>query len=250
TELVDGQIWDSNGPLVLSWLQSQGYAAEARHLGDSRAEVEQALHTALAECDLVITTGGVSVGDKDYILPVAESLGVRRVFWQVAQKPGKPLYFGLRDRASRALLAVTRDARPWMAGLGNPAPAEAAPGTAQPNTSDTAVLLGLPGNPAAVLIGLTLHVRAALDLLDGAQAIGAPLHPGVLSAPVKADAKRDGLLRMRLEIGADGCALLHPLPHQDSHMMSNLNIANVLVHAPAREQAYATGEILRWTPLA
>ncbi|MGH8504826.1 MAG: molybdopterin molybdotransferase MoeA, partial [Stenotrophobium sp.] len=94
TPLLDGQIWDANGPLVLSWLRARGYDAELHYVGDTRAAVEAALADVLAHSDLVITTGGVSVGDKDYILPVAESLGVHRVFWQVAQKPGKPIYFG------------------------------------------------------------------------------------------------------------------------------------------------------------
>ena len=210
TLLAEGQIWDSNGPLVLAWLQARGYTAVARHLPDTRVEVERSLQSALNEADLVITTGGVSVGDKDYILPVAEQLGVRRVFWQVAQKPGKPIYFGMREDA---------------------------------------LLMGLPGNPGAVLIGLTLHVRAVLDQMEAAASAGAVFSAGALTAPAKADARRDCLLRMRLEITATGQAELHPLPNQDSHMMSNLASANVLVHLPAQAQPYAAGALLRWTPL-
>lgn len=210
TPLADGQIWDANGPLVLAWLQARGYAAHMHYLGDQRAAVEQALRQALEDADLVITTGGVSVGDKDYILPVAEQLGARRVFWQVAQKPGKPLLFCKH--------------------------------------ADT-VLMGLPGNPGAVLIGLSLHVRAVLDCLEGAAQVGAHWHGAKLADSVKADSRRDGLLRMRLAIGSDGMARLHPLPHQDSHMLSNLGMADVLVRAPARERAYAAEEPLDWTLL-
>ena len=210
TPLQDGQIWDANGPLVLAWLRAQGYEAELRFIGDSREAVSEALSAALAEVDLVITTGGVSVGDKDYILPVAESLGVERVFWQVAQKPGKPLYFGQRGDRS---------------------------------------LLGLPGNPGAVLIGLALHVRAVLDVMEGAAAPGALFSHGALTSAVKADARRDCLYRMRLEITADGRALLQPLPHQDSHMLSNLASADVLVHLPAQTPPHAAGTIARWTRL-
>src|SRR3546814_20772731 len=90
------------------------------------------MNEALLDCDLLLTTGGVSVGDHDLVRPVAEELGVREVFWRVAQKPGKPLYFGVRDDAG-----VRR------------------------------LLLGLPGNPGAVLIGLHVPVAAIL----------APLHP-------------------------------------------------------------------------
>ena len=208
TSLLDGQIWDANGPLVLSWLRSRGYTADLHYSGDTREAVEAALKQSLNDADLTITTGGVSVGDKDYILPAAESLGVRRVFWQVAQKPGKPLYFGLQA------------------------------GT---------VLMGLPGNPGAVLIGLTLHVRAILDALEGTAPAGAFFNPGTLVAPVKADAQRDCLSRMRLQIAADGRAELHPLLHQDSHMLSNLASATVLVHLPAQARPYTAGTLVRWT---
>ncbi|PTU33174.1 molybdopterin molybdotransferase MoeA [Stenotrophobium rhamnosiphilum] len=210
TPLLDGQIWDANGPLALTWLRSQGYEAELRYIGDTREAVSEALSAALDEADLVISTGGVSVGDKDYIIPVAESLGVERVFWQVAQKPGKPLYFGQRgDRT----------------------------------------LLGLPGNPGAVLIGLTLHVRAVLDILEGAAKPGAAFFSGVLAQEVKGDAKRDCLHRMRLDISDDGRAQLQPLPHQDSHMLSNLANADVLAHLPAQSQPHAAGSIVKWTRL-
>src|SRR3546814_14292432 len=81
------------------------------------------MNEALLDCDLLLTTGGVSVGDHDLVRPVAEELGVREVFWQVAQKPGKPLYFGVRDDAR-----VRR------------------------------LMLGLPGNPGPALIGCNVHV--------------------------------------------------------------------------------------------
>ncbi|MES2491063.1 MAG: molybdopterin molybdotransferase MoeA [Pseudomonadota bacterium] len=210
TPLLDGQIWDANGPLTLAWLHSQGYEADLRYIGDTREAVSEAISAALDEADLTITTGGVSVGDKDYIIPVAESLGVERVFWKVAQKPGKPLYFGQRgDRT----------------------------------------LIGLPGNPGAVLIGLALHVRKVLDVMEGAAIPGAVFFSGVLSHEVKGDAKRDCLHRMRLEIGDDGRTQLQPLPNQDSHMLSNLANADVLVHLPAQAQAHAAGSIVKWTRL-
>lgn len=210
TPLLDGQIWDANGPLVLAWLHSQGYECELQYIGDTREAVADALNAALSEADLIITTGGVSVGDKDFIIPVAESLGVERVFWKVAQKPGKPLYFGQRGDRS---------------------------------------LIGLPGNPGAVLIGLTLHVRAVLDILEGAATPGAVFFYAALSHEVKGDAKRDCLHRMRLQIGEDGRALLQPLPNQDSHMLSNLANADVLVHLPAQAEAHTSGSIVRWTRL-
>ena len=210
TALQDGQIWDANGPLALAWLHAQGYEAELRYIGDSREAVAAALQNAFDEADLIVTTGGVSVGDKDYIIPVAEQLGAQRVFWQVAQKPGKPMYFAQHGDRS---------------------------------------LIGLPGNPGAVLVGLALHLRCVLDVMEGAATPGAAFFPGELAQEVRGDGKRDCLHRMRLEIGGDGRVLLQPLPHQDSHMLSNLASADVLVHLPAQSQAHAAGSVVRWTRL-
>ena len=248
TPLQAGQIWDANGPLVLAWLRAQGYTAELRYLGDHREAVSDALSAALGEVDLVITTGGVSVGDKDYILPVAESLGVERVFWQVAQKPGKPLYFGLWSGALRMPRAPDREDQPRIAGPGDQTRAAVASGAAAPKVLDS-VLLGLPGNPGAVLIGLALHLRAVLDVMEGAGAPGARFSHATLAAAVKADARRDCLQRMRLLIDEQGHARVQPLPHQDSHMLSNLADADVLVHLPAQAEPYASGAVVRWTAL-
>ena len=241
--LAEGQIWDSNGPLVTSWLQARGYAASQSHLSDSRAAVETVLNDALSNNDLVITTGGVSVGDKDFIIPAAEALGVKRAFWRVAQKPGKPIYFGLwpsppaplpQAGEGRTTSSLSRSRE------------RVADGRERARVS---ALLGLPGNPGAVLVGMTLHARAILDLLEGAEPAGAAFHFGSLAATVKADAQRERLVRMRLETDAQGRNLLHPLPHQDSHMLSNMSSATVLARLPARELDYATGETVRWTAL-
>jgi len=208
--LADGQIWDSNGPLVLGWLAAHGYTAQALRLPDDEHCVEAALRSALEGNDLVLSTGGVSVGDRDYVLPVAEKLGVRRVFWEVAQKPGKPLYFGLHGKTA---------------------------------------LLGMPGNPAAVLVCLALHARTLLDALEGAAAVGPAWRHGALTQRVKSDARRDRLVRMQWSSDDRGQMRLAPLPNQDSHMLSNLTTADALAHLPARAEAYEAGEVLRWIPI-
>jgi molybdopterin molybdotransferase len=216
TPLRPGEIHDSNGPLVTAVLSTWGYTSPAaQHLGDDRNEVLAALESAFADCDVVISTGGASVGDKDYLPAAAESLGVKRVFWKVAQKPGKPIFFGVLDR---------------------------------PDGSQCA-MLALPGNPGAVLIGLLLHVRAALDALEGARDIGVPWYGGLLTEDTERDLDRTRLVRMKLEIGPGGVAALQPLPHQDSHMLSNLGRADVLVWIEAGPTPVAAGSMLRWTPM-
>lgn len=207
----EGQVHDANAPLIRNWLLAMGYPApQIRYVRDRLDEVEGTLRDALARSDLVISTGGVSVGDHDYLPAAARACGVREVFWKVSQKPGKPLYFGVRNGVA---------------------------------------LLGLPGNPAAVLVGMVMHARRALDCLEGVAAPGPRLSAGRLLQAVKADPQRDRLVRMNLSISAEGVVHLDPLPGQDSHMLSNLATAMALVMLPARERDYAADERVLWTPL-
>ena len=209
--LKPGQVYDANGPLVRSWFIERGYPApDIRYVPDRPEAVEQALADALAAADLVISTGGVSVGDRDYLPELAPKLGVKKIFWQVAQKPGKPLWFGVKDNKA---------------------------------------LLGLPGNPAAVLVGLAVHASCVLGVLEGRAPPQPEWRTGILEAAVKADAHRDRLVRMSLRYDESGRVVLSNLPRQDSHMLSNLGQAAALVWLPARELPFAPGEVLRWVPL-
>lgn len=206
-----GQVYDANGPLIRSWLSSLDYPEpQISYVKDSRLALENALVLALSEADLVITSGGVSVGSRDYLPEAAEAVGVKKVFWKVSQKPGKPLYFGMHNRTA---------------------------------------LLGLPGNPASVLVGLVMHVRRVLDCFEGTVNPGPRLTPGRLLEAIKADPTRDLVLRMNLGINPDGMVQLNPLPKQESHMLSNLATAMAMVLLPARERDYASGERVLWTPL-
>jgi molybdopterin molybdotransferase len=215
TPLRHGQIHDSNGPLVCAVLQRWGYPAPAvQYVGDTTAAVHDALAPALDDADLVLTCGGASVGDHDYLPLVAEQLGVRRVFWKVAQKPGKPLYFGVRDGA-RGRSAV----------------------------------LAMPGNPGAVLISLCLHLRTILDCMESAALPGARWHRAHPVEPIERDPRRARLLRLRLDFDAGGCARVHSLPLQDSHMLSNLAAADVLCWVPPGDTPLQPAETLRWTYL-
>ena len=213
--LRPGEIHDSNGPLVGALLADWGYRCEpAQHLGDDEGEVRAALAQAFEECDLVISTGGASVGDKDYLPKAAEALGAQRVFWKVAQKPAKPLFFGVREKAGRQC-----------------------------------AMLALPGNPGAVLIGMLLHVKTALDVLEGLAEPGVNWTHGVLNRTIERDSERTRLVRMRRHHDESGTARLEPLPNQDSHMLSNLGRADVLVRIDAGTEAVAAGSTLLWTPM-
>ncbi|MCG6961967.1 MAG: molybdopterin molybdotransferase MoeA [Acidobacteria bacterium] len=124
-----GQIRDANWPLLDAFARSQGLAPPScRRVGDSASAVRATLAEALADADVVVSTGGVSVGDHDLVPEAVASLGGAVVFHKVSQKPGKPLL-------------VARFPAGW--------------------------LVGLPGNPLAVLVGWRLYVLPLVRALSG-----------------------------------------------------------------------------------
>ena len=152
-----GAIRDANGPLLVGMLAELG--AEALDLGivgDDAAQLADALSSAAASADAVLTSGGVSVGDYDLVKQVLAALGGVQ-FWRVALQPGKPFAFGA---------------------LG-----------------DTP-FFGLPGNPVSVMVSFEQLVRPALLRRMGARALFRPRVPGHLTAPVRTDPERTVFLRV------------------------------------------------------
>ncbi|EZQ18761.1 molybdopterin biosynthesis protein [Halopseudomonas bauzanensis] len=213
--LAPGQIFDANGPLVRGWLAQRGQPlVRCCVVADRFDNVCEALAQALEESDAVITTGGVSVGDRDHVPDAAERLGLTRHFWKLAQKPGKPLWFGTRTQAGRSI-----------------------------------PLIGLPGNPAAVLVGLVVHVAAVIRALEGEDAEPEWGYAALQEDAMPAD-QRDQWLRMQLRTDPlSGTATLAPLPRQASHMLSNMMAADVLAWVPASEEAWRAGSVVRWLAL-
>lgn len=201
--LRPGQVYDANGPLLESWFAEHGLAVDVRRLPDSLDATRTALRESFDDADLVVTTGGVSVGDHDHIVPAAEAEGAERVFWRVAQKPGKPLYVA-RHGAS--------------------------------------MLVGLPGNPGAVFVGLSLYVKTALDALEGAIAPGPRWELGMLERPMAIHG-RHRFVRVRARPSAQGVTL-SLLPRQASHMISNLAACDALAWVPPSD---APIREVRWT---
>jgi molybdopterin molybdotransferase len=209
TPLRLGQVPDANGPLVCAWLQRWGIAAERFiHLPDDPEVVRAELDRALTDADLVLTTGGVSVGDHDYIPATAEALGADRVLWKVAQKPGMPLFVARRGGA---------------------------------------LLFGLPGNPASVMVNLMVYVRAALDAMCGLSP-ASRWRPALAPHDLKRETQKTFWLRAVLDYREDGRALLRPLRGQGSHMLGNLAKANALARVPSLEEA-TDAHTLLWTPI-
>ena len=128
--LGSGHVWESNSFGLASALQSLRISPTCFRASDSPESIRQAVSSALGEVDVLITTGAVSVGERDCLKSVFEDLGVERNFWGVRIKPGGPLYFGARGRQ---------------------------------------LVFGLPGNPVSALVTYYLFVRTALLKMMGAR---------------------------------------------------------------------------------
>lgn len=206
-----GEIVDSNGPLVRALLQRSGYTPPPPiRVQDDADEIHRILSVMLNDTDLVLTCGGTSVGEFDFVPAAADSLGVRQIFWKVAQKPGKPVYLGTRGQTA---------------------------------------LLALPGNPGAVLVNLILLGRMLLDRMEGVSNPGPTWSIAILDDAVERDVRREQLLRVRHYHDQTGVAHLNVQAQQGSHMLGNLNTANALARIPAGKGVFRPGTLLQWTPI-
>jgi molybdopterin molybdotransferase len=153
--LGPGQIYESNSVLLAAQVATAGGLAEVHDaVADDEGATRAALERAL-EADVVLSSGGVSVGPHDLVRMLLAELGVEEAFWGVAVRPGKPLSFGVRGET---------------------------------------LVFGLPGNPVSTLVGFELFVRPALAGLQGAPPVRA-FRPGRLAAPLRRNAARDDLVR-------------------------------------------------------
>ena len=190
-----GQVVDSNGPLLRLWIERLlGMPVTAAPpLTDNAPALRDAFADALAEADLLIVTGGVSVGDRDLVKQVLEEeLGVERVFWRVAQKPGKPIYTGCRGNT-------------WV--------------------------VGLPGNPAAVAAMWYVLVRPLLLALMGATNAQPLRLPVRLAAEIQPNGHRTHLRWCRT-VWRNGEMWAEALGRTGSHMLSTVPRADLLAIIP------------------
>lgn len=209
--LPPGAIYNSNRFTLHALLE--GLGCEVRDLGavpDRLDATQDALRTAAAQADVIVTSGGVSVGEEDHVKPAVAALG-RIELWQVAIKPGKPFAQGAVRRAD----------------------------------DSEALFVGLPGNPVSSFITFLLLARPLLLARMGAAAA----EPVALRLPAafswsRPDPKRQEFLRVRLQ--ADGRLALYP--NQGSGVLSSLAFADGLaVLQPG--QTVQPGELIELLPL-
>lgn len=212
-----GCVYDSNRYTLGAMLARLN--VEALDLGIVRDEplaLEAAFRSAAQSADVVLSSGGVSVGDADFTRRMFEKLG-DVAFWQLAMRPGRPLAFG----------------RLWP--------------TQRDDNVRPALFFGLPGNPVAVMVTFYQFVREALLAMSGAL-VEAPLQfKAISSAPIKKRAGRTEYQRGIATRAADGTWQVAPTRSQGSGVLSSMSEANcliVLAHAQSDVAAGAPVEIV------
>jgi molybdopterin molybdotransferase len=208
--LGPGEVYEANGVILAAQLASAGALAERlAAVADDEDAHREALSRGL-EADLLITSGGVSVGPHDLVRRIEAELGVEEVFWRVAVKPGKPVAFGIRG---------------------------------------STLVFGLPGNPVSSLVGFELFVRPAVLALQGSADPLPRFQPGRIAAALKRNPVRDQLVRARTLTGEEGSVELEPLSGQESHMIARAAGADALVLVPRGEGELDGGTAVRYLRL-
>ncbi|MBV8234335.1 MAG: molybdopterin molybdotransferase MoeA [Acidimicrobiia bacterium] len=202
-----GQIRDSNRPTLLALVRQSGF--EPVDLGlapDDEAAIADAVERGLATCDALVTSGGVSVGDFDYVKTVLDRLGSMRS-WQVAIKPAKPLAFG------------TVRGKP---------------------------VFGLPGNPVSSMVSFELFAGPALRQMGGHRRLFRPQVRATVVEPIRRrpDGKLH-LVRVVAVAGEDpsGDWRVRPVDGQGSHQLAAAAAANALALVPDGEGAAAGSSV-------
>jgi molybdopterin molybdotransferase len=155
-QLAPGEIYESNGAMLGALLAGAGATVEVLDsVEDDEPTHREAIERGLGH-DVLVTSGGVSVGPHDLVRRIEAELGVEEVFWGVSVRPGKPLAFGVRGRT---------------------------------------LVFGLPGNPVSSLVSAVLFVLPALRALQGDRDPGPSYRLGTLASSITPDARRDELVR-------------------------------------------------------
>ena len=189
-----GQIWESNSVLLAALLEQLGYGVtQQRVVADQPEPLRQALRELAAGCDVVVSTGGVSAGDSDWIRQLVGELG-EVSFWKLFLKPGRPFA--------------------WGAVAGVP-------------------FFGLPGNPVAAAITALQLLWPALQRLEGGAIQVLPRLRVRLEQELRRGAGRPELARARLVVAADGALLARVEGSQASSRIGSLQGADLLLEIPA-----------------
>ena len=208
-ELALGEIYESNRPMLAAMLARFGAEIDVLPVvADDEDAHREAFERGLG-ADVLVTSGGVSMGPHDLVRRIEAELGVDEVFWGIAVKPGKPLSFGVRDAT---------------------------------------LVFGLPGNPVSALVGSLLFVGPALLALQGASDVDPAYEHGRTGRALRRNGHRDEFVRARRTATDDG-VVLEAVSGQESHMIVRAASADALVHVPRGEGQIDEGSAVRYLVL-
>ncbi len=204
-------IYNSNAPMLASLCQGLHTApAVLRHARDDAQAIEQAIAELSRTCDLVLSVGGASVGEKDLVKPAIESLGGTLDLWRVRMKPGKPV--ALADLNDRPIVC-------------------------------------LPGNPVSAFVVFALLVSPLIRGLQGCGQVLPPVRRGILRTDRPLGGDRDDFVRIQAAAQDDGLPVLTPHVQQSSGALSSLAWADGLARIPAGTTLQSGAEV-GWYGLA
>lgn len=202
------------GPDQIVSSNSNALAAMAAHFGaevvnlgivaDTLKATERAIARA-AQADVLLTTGGASVGDHDYVQEALKNSGVKIGFWKIAMRPGKPFMYGRRKGQH---------------------------------------VLGLPGNPVSALVCARLFLKPLLDGLLGLP-VSDDLAEARLGSPMKENDTRQDYVRATLSVAPDGARIVTPYAKQDSSMQRTFREAHALIVRPPHAPAASVGDVVK-----
>lgn len=214
--LGPGQIYESNSVALAAAVESlTDHAPTMKSVGDEEAETRRAFEEVVAQCDVVVFSGGASVGEKDLVRGTLLACGVEEKFWRISMKPGKPVFFGVHPNG--------------------------------------ALVFALPGNPVSAQVTFELLVAPLIRKMSGAGNAGPLFERAVLGSCIKRVAGRKEFIRS-VSRNEGGRVIVEPLARQGSHMASGLAAADRLVVVEPDVDCLDAGTLvdtvqLRWSVL-
>ncbi len=207
--LDPGCIYDSNRYTIFGMLSRLGFELiDFGVVPDQPEALRATLHQAIIECDAIITSGGVSVGEADHTKQIMQEMGDIS-FWKLAIRPGRPMAFG----------SVS-------------------------SVNDQAVLFGLPGNPVATMVTFYQLVRPTLLTMAGASQTAPLTTQARANQAIRKLPGRTEFQRGSLSIAPDGMTTVTPLPSQGSGVLSSMSQADCFIVLRHEQASVETGELV------
>ncbi len=216
SELVDveekpqaGQIRESNRYMLAGMVKQESCELLKMSMVPDIPEILKQEFEAALQADVLLVSGGMSVGDKDYAKPVLKEMGVEKIFWKIKFKPGKPLFFGRRGKT---------------------------------------LVFGLPGNPASSYVLFEEFVRPALRQMMGRRILEERMVKAILEESITETYKRMHFMRGQLH-EKNGKFRVRPLKFQGSHSIGSLVESNALIRVEANSPVLPKGSQVSVRPL-